>query len=146
MPNNIVYHYTSIEAFLNIIKTKSFRLTDIEKSNDSMEKKLVVNTLLNLMRDTFNRIGTASLLKPAIKEAIEIIENGKDFYSFACCFSGEKDSLSQWRGYADEAKGVAIGIDKSKINFSTSRYQFLKSLIIQTRWRLTVKVYSAKLY
>ena len=32
--------------------------------------------------------------------------------TFCVCFSGSKDKLSQWRGYAQDGKGIAIGFDK----------------------------------
>lgn len=34
---------------------------------------------------------------------------------FICCFSKESDLLSQWRGYGDDGKGLAIGIDLERI-------------------------------
>jgi Protein of unknown function (DUF2971) len=34
---------------------------------------------------------------------------------FASCFSGDGDRLSQWRGYADQGRGVAIGFSKRAI-------------------------------
>ena len=32
--------------------------------------------------------------------------------TFCVCFSGSKDKLSQWRGYAQDGKGISIGFDK----------------------------------
>ncbi len=34
---------------------------------------------------------------------------------FISCFSKKKDLLSQWRGYGDNAKGVSIGFDETKL-------------------------------
>ncbi len=36
-------------------------------------------------------------------------------HCFALCFTGDGDLLSQWRGYGDNAQGVAIGFDKASI-------------------------------
>lgn len=32
--------------------------------------------------------------------------------TFCVCFSESKDKLSQWRGYAQDGKGIAIGFDR----------------------------------
>ena len=52
-PNNvelteekIVYHYTSPEAFLNIIQGKSVRFSDILYLNDKSEKKFFIKKLV----------------------------------------------------------------------------------------------------
>jgi hypothetical protein len=37
-----VYHYCSLETFLNIINNKTIRLSDINKSNDYLETKTTI--------------------------------------------------------------------------------------------------------
>ncbi len=39
----------------------------------------------------------------------------RDFYIFIGCFSNHGDSLSQWRAYAEDGKGVSIGFDKNEL-------------------------------
>jgi hypothetical protein len=36
-------------------------------------------------------------------------------YPYIACFSKNGDSLSQWRAYANDGKGIAIGIDEKKL-------------------------------
>lgn len=36
---DLLYHYCNVETFLNIIRNKTIRLSDITKSNDNMEGK-----------------------------------------------------------------------------------------------------------
>ena len=38
-------------------------------------------------------------------------ENHADFRYYVTCFSYQNDLLSQWRGYADDGRGAAIGFD-----------------------------------
>ena len=38
-------------------------------------------------------------------------ENNADFRYYVTCFSYQDDLLSQWRGYADDGRGAAIGFD-----------------------------------
>ena len=39
-----------------------------------------------------------------------------DYITYAICFSERGDSLSQWRGYADDGSGVCIGFRADRIS------------------------------
>ncbi|HYE08542.1 MAG TPA: DUF2971 domain-containing protein [Patescibacteria group bacterium] len=123
-PDNTIFHYCSVDSFFNIIKSKSFRLGDIEKSNDSLEKKLVINAIIKLLSEELEKT-TDQIIRNAIRETQKIVQV-HDLHSYVCCFSEERDFLSQWRGYADEAYGMAIGVDKSKVDIEIPRYNFFK--------------------
>ncbi|HIW42839.1 MAG TPA: DUF2971 domain-containing protein [Candidatus Mediterraneibacter vanvlietii] len=108
--NEVVYHYCSVETFFNIVKNSSIWLSDIAKSNDYQEcvrcREIVNNEIEEYLRDDVE----------ALKVWRTWYEEGAYSYSstktFCVCFSGSKDKLSQWRGYAQDGKGVAIGFDK----------------------------------
>jgi hypothetical protein len=38
------------------------------------------------------------------------------FPTYISCFSKDKDSLSQWRGYGDDGRGIAIGFNSEVLN------------------------------
>ncbi|GMQ62471.1 hypothetical protein [Vallitalea maricola] len=38
-----VYHYCSVDTFFSIIQNKTIRLSDLNKTNDYMEKRWVSN-------------------------------------------------------------------------------------------------------
>ena len=112
----VVYHYCSIETFISIIKQSCIRMGNIKESNDSAEivyfsdeiEKILKDTCISFARkhnpvcvDFFKDIDYDRLIDRAMK-------NDTMFY-YAACFSSEMDKLSQWRGYADDGKGVAIG-------------------------------------
>jgi hypothetical protein len=40
------------------------------------------------------------------------VEMNSSIRTFGVCFSESKDQLSQWRGYAQDGKGISIGFDK----------------------------------
>jgi hypothetical protein len=46
-----------------------------------------------------------------LKESIELVE--RLFHGLGFCLSQDGDLLSQWRGYADDARGVAVGFSHS---------------------------------
>lgn len=119
----IVYHYCSIDVFKKIILGKSIRLSDITKSNDSMEIMWITKYIKEIFEEEFQKeIKQTKYFKASYSEDIfkELVERYfKDFFDepymmysyFVCCFSEKGDLLSQWRGYADDGKGVAIGFD-----------------------------------
>lgn len=108
--NEVVYHYCSVDTFFNIIKNSSMWLSDIEKSNDYQE--------CVRCREFVNKG-----IEEYLKDDVETLEEWSTWYefgvnsnfsmkTFCVCFSESKDKLSQWRGYAQDGKGIAIGFDK----------------------------------
>lgn len=49
-----VYHYCSVETFFSIITNKCLRLSDLNKTNDYMEKKWVLKLIDKLLIDCLN--------------------------------------------------------------------------------------------
>lgn len=119
----IVYHYCSIDTFTAIIKNKTLRLSEITRSNDSMEILWITRFIEEVFRDVYNKYATKKLndkfSETAFMEMVDHIksdffdEENRIYSFFVTCFSeaDEGDLLSQWRGYADDGKGVAIGFD-----------------------------------
>ncbi|MGN4998919.1 DUF2971 domain-containing protein [Aeromonas veronii] len=108
---DIIYHYTDLNAFLSIIKNKKLWLSAANNLNDYYEvdwflnkihKKLskVVNDNNHNCLDTYWQMLRKQLGIPYI-----------------CSFSKNGDLLSQWRAYADNGYGVAIGFNKAYFDF-----------------------------
>lgn len=117
----IVYHYCSIDTFYAICTKKTIRLSDIAKSNDSMEimwitqyiKDIFVKTFDSEKAEYFKKNYPINVFEELIDRYLtDFFDEKNPIYSYyVCCFSENGDTLSQWRGYADDAKGVAIGFD-----------------------------------
>ena len=119
----LVYHYCSSETFEKIITGKSLLLSDITKSNDSMEILWITRFIKDIFDEEFEKEKKRTkyfeenypldIFNELIDHFIESSFNEKErIYSyFVCCFSAVGDLLSQWRGYADDACGYAIGFD-----------------------------------
>lgn len=187
----MVYHYCDLNAFINIIKTRKLWLSDVKKSNDSIEGKylalLMLQSLNNGMKfgfyddkiyeeasvleaeKIFNSFlnnksfrkyipkgYTIDSLEKIEKEIEQIAERriaekdlselemgevkkiesdllgdeddfpampGEEYYCdkfetpiYTTCFSENGDLLSQWRGYAADGTGIAIGFRKDILN------------------------------
>lgn len=107
----ISYHYCSLETFLAIIGNRSIRLSDINTMNDYSEMHWAYARFIEAVNLVYN-------------------EYEKDFFDYLdqhisqaqlhtltllACFSTDGDVLSQWRAYADNGAGVAIGFDSAKL-------------------------------
>ncbi len=136
MSVEILYHYCSLDTFFKIISTHTLRMSDIAKSNDSLELIAFEDGLKEKIREVYTKYIDDSLEKTRLlednpKEALSYIkereERSKEFQNFlsllnigklqtlkswSICFSEDGDLLSQWRGYADDAKGISIGFTK----------------------------------
>lgn len=109
-PNEIWYHYCSAESFMSIIKNKTLRLCDILHMNDKTEllhgERLFDDILKDATIDDFKKEAIRSIYY-AIRERMVLL---------AMSFSANGDQLSQWRGYADHAKGFCIGFEATCFN------------------------------
>ena len=101
----ILYHYCSVETFYNIIINKTLWLTDSFSTNDYMENrwinKIIDELLPNYINDD-NRHQFTDVFNQY---------NINDYIPFITCFSEDGDILSQWRAYANDGSGIAIGFN-----------------------------------
>ena len=109
---DIVYHYCGVDSFISIIEKSSLWLSDILKSNDEKE--------YNWIKEKIN----ANVELDLEKYGEDVLKGWKNWIQrsvidfglmtiYAACFSECEDSLSQWRGYAQDGQGLAIGFSKS---------------------------------
>jgi hypothetical protein len=101
--DGLFYHYCSNEAFCSIINKKSIWLSSLPLSNDKTEGKLASKIFKDLAEEESVKMDD---LVGYIKGAEE------NCHALGFCLSAKDDSLSQWRGYADNASGVAIGFSR----------------------------------
>lgn len=119
--NDIVYHYCSVDAFLSIIQNSKLWLSDVLKSNDKLEYLW--------MRNRVNKELESSLKSENLnlwEEHKQVSSEANDLTLLTACFSEAEDLLSQWRGYANDGEGVAIGFSKSCLQKINEGLSFLK--------------------
>jgi Protein of unknown function (DUF2971) len=102
----LLYHYCSAQTFIQIVGSVSIRLSSLAQSNDSMEGKLVSESIA--------RLGAKDTLSSAEIERMQVDFRLMEdlFGGLGFCLSEEGDLLSQWRGYAADGTGVSIGFAK----------------------------------
>ncbi len=121
-----LYHYCNLDTLMAILSSKSLRLSDLSKTNDFMERKWVLNIIEEALVEFFNEEKIKIKLKEnfyyweGIYSHMEYIFSQLNMYveqsSFITCFSQNGDLLSQWRAYACDGTGVAIGFNSKLLN------------------------------
>lgn len=129
----IVYHYTSPNAFLNIIRSKTIRFTDIRYMNDHSERVFFIKLLIDFFESNHekyphcenafwdlikeNNLDDIKSLK-AHDVKLSFWKHHPDMkaHTFILCTSEAKDSLGMWNYYVNgnSYQGYNIGIDISK--------------------------------
>lgn len=101
----VLYHYCSMQSFYSIICNKNIRLSDSRCTNDYLENTWIVKTINDVLTSRFKEDYPQN-----VKQLLPYIEHIKfGFKPYIACFSEARDLLSQWRAYADDGNGVAIG-------------------------------------
>lgn len=129
VPAEIYYHYTSLNALYSIVKTKTFWLTSLKSSNDKKELYYKSETFLEDFFKVCNHEKDIDVQKyfQLIKKSIKL--NNVDFvtackqetYPYALCLSEQKDNLTHWSRYAENCKGVCIGVNVSSLRVLMQR-------------------------
>lgn len=120
-----LWHYTSMKSMLQIFQNKTLRFSSATHLNDSEEltwvEKVIEAAKTNKNTGQLDD-DAALLLSHCIAPSDFHQRNSPLVASFSMCH----DKLSQWRAYADDGRGVAIGFDKKGYLRISIRYTVKK--------------------
>ncbi len=102
----ILYHYCPTDAFHSIVTSRSIWLSDVSLASDFLEGKWI-HEVISEMCDEYER--TQDEKEYLIGQLDGLLKIGG---ALVLCLSEKGDLLSQWRGYADDGRGVSIGFNK----------------------------------
>ena len=136
----ILYHYCSTQKMYGIMSGKQIRMSDITKSNDYDEVYMFFPGILEAMRDKYQKTPFPFEFASEIDESainiffhlmydyfkVEFDKGGVT--NFVICFCEEGDKLSQWRGYADNGRGVSIGFSEQELRRYSERYKDIMTI------------------
>ena len=111
--NNIIYHYTTIEALQGMLfGNKELWLGDSSFMNDTKELTEFIDRLKNEIGSTVHNIYEENCNSFFQK----VYECAKKNYPYIMSFSKRRDDAAQWERYANNAKGICIGFYKNKLD------------------------------
>lgn len=119
--DQLLYHYCSVETLAAIAEYKTIRFSDVNMMNDYNESGyayyLFEEAADALLKDKVLRKKIPGLDKEYLDRVDEVVSPQQLFlHPTIACFSKSPDVLSQWRGYADDARGVSIGFRADVLN------------------------------
>lgn len=123
-----IYHYCSADTFMAIVQNKTLRLSDLNKTNDYMEKRWANKFIVSMLQEKLDEYGIDMKLEEDYwydeqsnnhlqyykKEVERVLYDESPV--LITCFSEKKDILSQWRAYGQDGTGVAIGFNYKVIS------------------------------
>lgn len=109
--SEVLYHYCSPETLLAICSYKTIRFCDLYSMNDFME----MHWGYQLWRQVVEEVrGTVD--SQVLRDIDQIVSTARLHHlPLASCFSTKGDVLSQWRAYAQDGAGYAIGFSAPKL-------------------------------
>ena len=117
----LIYHYCRPEAFLEIVRHRAMWFSAYYVMNDALEREWGYNLfsrVLESLSDEFN--------KDFLEQVMVGIRAGT-FTNVAMisCYSLDADVLSQWRAYADDGRGFAVGFDPKLMQMPAKKFRVL---------------------
>ena len=107
----VLYHYCSTSTFLSIIQRKCLWLSDVNTMNDFGEVHWAYERFIEAANLVLEQVG-----RDYVERVDEVIGSSQlSLLPMLCAFSTDGDVLSQWRAYAEDGAGVAIGFNSKKV-------------------------------
>ncbi len=103
----ILYHYTTAEAALSIVKNQVFWLSEYSMTNDSSEYIYAKEKYIEAYHN--GEVWIDDLLRLTATTRLVGLEFNTTM--MIGCFTANYDDLNQWRSYSDNGKGCVIGFD-----------------------------------
>lgn len=115
MDDQIIYHYTNLNAFKNIIESGQLWFTRIDSLNDYSEYHYF-NDVYRKAVFYFFKDKKEDDIALALNKWLEyhLIKSRDNYYkqTYTLSFCKDSDSIPMWNYYSDKS-GVAVGFDKS---------------------------------
>jgi Protein of unknown function (DUF2971) len=119
--DELIYHYCRPEAFLEIARHQAIWLSAYYVLNDALEREWGYSIFAKVAEQLRDELG-----KEFIDHVMKAI-TASTFRSVAMisCYSLDADVLSQWRAYADDGRGFAIGFDPKLMKMPAKKLRVL---------------------
>ena len=126
---NTLYHYTSLNGILGILRSNSVWATHASYLNDASEFFHGLSFAKQIAGGIFMEDDYLAAFGWAVRHALQAV-SADDLY--VASFSEKADLLSQWRGYCPAGAGLCLGFDSTQLkNFCLARGYRLEKCIYE---------------
>jgi hypothetical protein len=117
----LIYHYCRPDSFLEIIRSRTMWHSAYSALNDAMEREWGYNAFVEIAEELRGECndGFIDRIKEIVKVSQEVTA------AMISSFSLDGDILSQWRAYADDGHGFAIGFSASEMEMASKPLRVL---------------------
>jgi Protein of unknown function (DUF2971) len=119
-PPATLYHYTTAEGLVGIIREMKLRATNFSFLNDPTEVQYGKELAVEYLESTLNKL--VQPYRDLIEQTRQALHAKVMSESYVTCFTALSDDLGQWRAYGSSAaERYCLGFDGSKLgaDFST---------------------------
>lgn len=120
--NGILYHYTTVEGLLGILKSNVIWATSYQFLNDSSEIVYGRRLCKSIINDRIIKAKNSEE-KLLYTKCLELQDNNKDRI-YITCFCERGNLLSQWRGYAKNGLGFSLGLESKYLLSEDREYPY----------------------
>lgn len=119
MPD-VLYHYTNAGGLHGMLGSNSIWLTHYRYLNDTSEIQHTDSVIREVISGALED-ATGDLSAKILASLVEKSSLSSDFDMYIFSLSEQKDSLSQWRGYASEGRGFTMGLETRELIKHTNK-------------------------
>lgn len=112
-----IYHYCSTSGFFNILRNQCLWLTEASFTNDAWENRILDPVFEQALEELAD---DGEIERARMDTARDLYYHHSACFIYLGCFSEEGDILPQWRSYADDGQGFAIGFSSREMDFDCS--------------------------
>lgn len=123
-PPSHLWHYTSADGLVSILKSKQIWASNIAFLNDTKEIEHAVEYAKNAIGNRLNRGDLAADERSVLQEMAQACGSAAKRY-YVASFSEDQDLLSQWRAYCPPGGGYSLGISSEHLQAVSRDQHFL---------------------
>ncbi|HET7730686.1 MAG TPA: DUF2971 domain-containing protein [Usitatibacter sp.] len=104
-----LFHYTDFDGVYGILASRCLWLSKVSTLNDTSEVKLAID----LFKQQASEAARGLDMEEArfLEHAAGLLDSVRRTNICVAGFSEDKDQLNQWRSYANDGRGIALGFD-----------------------------------
>lgn len=110
--SGVLYRYTSYDALIKIVSSRTMWASDIHYLNDGSEFDYALRLVRKRLDTAEQQESERKVLFDAARAQLSEVE---DAGVFAVSFSANGDLLSQWRAYCPASRGVCVGVQSWRL-------------------------------
>ncbi len=114
MMPDVLYHYTNAGGLHGMLSSNSIWLTHYRYLNDTSEVQHTDSVIREVLSGALETKGS-EIPSKILAKLVEKSSLSADFDIYIFSLSEQRDSLSQWRGYASEGRGFTMGLETREL-------------------------------